>query len=83
MASISSLTKFQKHYIETCDKIINSGNGYYINPTDKKNLVPHANPLERNMLRYLLLFDPEIIELKKKKSAQIFMRSFFIGFGLM
>lgn len=41
-------------------------------------------PLERNMLRYLLLFDPEIKGFKQnKKDVKVFMGLFLINFGLI
>ena len=70
--------------METCDKILKCGNSYYVHESDKKNLVKYQNPLERNMLRYLLLFDQEILDFKfKQQEVAIFMRPFFIGFGLL
>ncbi len=51
--------------------------------TDKKGLVEDLNPLERNHLRYLLMYDPEILELvRKDKDTQIFMHPFLYAFGL-
>ena len=53
-----------------------------MNKSEQLKLERKRNPLERNMLRYLLLFDPEIKRLKSK-GIQVFMRPFMMGFGLM
>ena len=64
--------------------IMNTDNEYYINAQDKKMLIRKNNPMERNMLRYLLMFDPMIQELKKnEKGVKVFIRPFLMGFGLM
>jgi hypothetical protein len=44
------------------------------------------NPLERNMLRYLLMFDPKIQKIRakaQKKNIKLYIRPFLIGFGLL
>lgn len=57
---------------------------YYVNDTDKKQLRKLQNPLERNMLRYLLLNDPEIIEIKKNdKRVKVFFQVVSEQFTLM
>jgi len=53
---------------------------------DKENLIPKRNPLERNMLRYLLMFDPLLNQMREKatkKGIKLFIRPFLIGFGLL
>lgn len=57
---------------------------YYVNDTDKKQLRKLQNPLERNMLRYLLLNDPEIIEIKKNgKRVKVYFQVVSEQFTLM
>ena len=52
--------------MKTCQKIMKVDNEYYVNETDKRELLRKANPLERNMLRYLLMFDEDLINLKQR-----------------
>lgn len=64
--------------VENCD------NEYYVNEQDKKTLWKKCNPMERNMLRWLLMFDPNIKQLKKlDRKVRVFVRPFLLGFGLM
>jgi hypothetical protein len=84
ISDMNNSVKFWGCYLNTVKLIQSAGNPYYVNGSDKVNLVRKQNPLERNMLRYLLLFDPDIIALKNNsKNIKIFMRPLYFGFGLM
>jgi ABC-type bacteriocin/lantibiotic exporter with double-glycine peptidase domain len=76
------------YFFKTHDRIVSfieeSDNSYYVNDEDKKKLRSKNNPLERNMLRYLLMYDPMVQELKKNdRNVKIYIRPFLMGFGLM
>lgn len=64
------------------NQITKCDNYYYMNKSEQIKLERKRNPLERNMLRYLLLFDPEI-KLLKTSGIKVFIRPFLMGFGLM
>lgn len=84
LTQLNSASKFWKSYDRLCSMIINSDNTYYINPSDKKNLIPKRHPLERNMLQYLLFYDEEMLQLKNnEKRIKVFARQFFVNFGLI
>jgi hypothetical protein len=84
LEKLRSASVFWKCYDQLCAKIINSDNTYYINNSDKKNLIKKRNPLERNMLQYLLFYDPELLQLKNnEKRVKILIRQFFVSFGLI
>lgn len=83
LSAINTPTRFQKCYLDAIKKIENSQNPYYIGDLEKKKIYK-GNPLERNMLRYLLMFDPEINAIKNNsKDIKVFMRPYFMGFGLI
>ena len=84
LSDMRNSVKFQTSYLKTVKLIQSASNPYYVNKSDKLNLVRKQNPLERSMLRYLLLFDPAILKLKNNsKGIKIFMRPIYFGFGLM
>lgn len=83
---LESNAKFQQSYERTVNQILACDNCFYVSETDQKELAPKRNPLERNMLRYLLMFDPVMQQLKHKHqqpNMKVFSRLFLIGFGLL
>ena len=61
-------------------------NEWYVNKTDKRDLLRKANPLERNMLRYLLMFDKDLLALRQRalmNGVKIFWKPLLMGFGNM
>ena len=84
LSYLSLAGKYWASYNKTASLIENSDNSYYVNPSEAKKLRRKMNPLERNMLRYLLLYDKDILKLKNnKRGAKVYIRPFFMGFGLM
>ena len=84
LTQLNSASKFWKSYDRLCSLIINSDNNYFINPSDKKNLIPKRHPLERNMLNYLICYDKEMLQLRNNdKRVKVLIRNFFINFGLI
>jgi len=84
LSDVNNSVKFWACYLNTVKLIQSASNPYYVNKTDKLNLVRKQNPLERSMLKYLLLFDPDILALKNNsKNIKVFMRPLYFGFGLM
>ena len=75
LTNLMSPSKFWKSYDRTASIIVNSSNDYYVNPKDRRNLIIKNNPLERNMLTYLLHFDPIIAQLKhNNKGIRVYTR---------
>jgi len=86
LSNLDSRAKFIQSYKETRDKVVKCENKYYCDVKAKRELVSKMNPLERNMLRYLLMFDPKVIKIREranKKNIKVFIRPFLMGFGLM
>ena len=84
LTNLTSASKFWKSYERIAAMIVNSSNDYYINPADKRNLITKRNPLERNMLSYLLHYDPLFHQLRNNsKGIRVYTRQFFMGFGLI
>jgi hypothetical protein len=53
-----------------------------VSATDKKDLLDLA-PMERNHLRYLLMTDPEIQDIKRNSNGvEVHMNLLLYGFGL-
>lgn len=79
-------SKFHAFYSKTVKKIQAVDNDYYANPTDRRMLHMKVNPLERNMLRHLLFYDEELLELKARAQAKhlkVWWRPLLIGFGFL
>ena len=84
LLNLTSPVHFFREYNRSTQLILDCCNSFYVNEADKKVLRPKMMPMERNMLRYLLLHDPQIKALKNnKKDIPVFIRPFLIGFGLM
>lgn len=75
--------KFWSHYDKVIKKLTSCKNTFYVNESDKKGLVHEATPLERNHLRYLLMYDNDIKEIMKNKAGvTVYMKLFLFAFGL-
>ena len=68
LRNLQSGSKFHSSHLSTMRTIEKCTNLFYVNQTDKKQLRKLQNPLERNMLRYLLLNEPEIKSIKTNDS---------------
>ena len=77
------LCRFWRHYKKTLKHIAQCTNPYYINETDKKALLEEGSSLDRNHLRYLLMKDPDILEIVRNQTdCEVFMHSLHYAFGL-
>jgi len=57
------MNKFWKHYSDTVALLTSCTNNYYVNKTDREDLLVEKSPLERNHLRYLLMKDKDILDI--------------------
>ena len=83
LSDLASSARFHSFYLSTLRKLIAVDNTYYVNKTDKKDLLRNG-PLERNMLNYLSMYDPDLRAYREQsvqKGVKIFMASIGIGFG--
>ncbi len=75
--------RFWSSYNHTIGLLLGCTNQYYVSDTDKKHLREDTNPLERSHLRYLLMKDPEILEILANQSGcEVFIQPFLYAFGL-
>ena len=73
-----------KSYEKTTAEILKSDNKHYITDRQKYFLKMKRNPIEPDMLQYLLMFDPLIHKLKNNhQDVKIFMRPLYFTNGLL
>jgi len=84
LINLTSCTKFWKSYEQTTAEILKSDNKYYITDKQKYFLKMKLNPIEPDMLSYLIMFDPLIKKLERNhKGVKIFMQPLYFTNGLM
>lgn len=84
LTELNSSSRFHSHYMATVKKLMAVDNHYYVLRSDQEHLLAKAHPLERNMMRYLLLFDKDLKALHKKaahRNTKLFFADLYIGFG--
>ena len=84
LINLTGCANFWKCYEKTTEEILNSDNKHYITDKKKYFLKMKLNPIEPDMLQYLIMFDPLLHKLKSNnKNVKIFMRLLHFKNGMI